>query len=132
MTDLLVDHNVEGHARILLSALQALGWADILGIRLVTFAEVELTGSSTDREVWHRAQDLNMLLRTANRNKSGTDSLEQVLREEHTAQMLPVLTVGRARQLLNDRAYRNACAERIAEIILDLESYRGVSRLFIP
>jgi hypothetical protein len=46
--------------------------------------------------------------------------------------MLPVLTVGRARQLLNDRAYRNACAERIAEIILDLESYRGVSRLFIP
>ena len=50
MTDLLADHNVEGHARILISALQALGWADILEIRLVTFAEVELTGSSTDRE----------------------------------------------------------------------------------
>jgi len=114
VTDLLADHNVEGHARILISALQALGWADMLEIRLVTFAEVELTGSSTDREVWHRAQDLGILLLTANRNKSGVDSLEQVLREDHTALSLPVLTLGRAKKLLNDGAYRNACAERIA------------------
>ena len=132
MSVLLADHNVEGHARLLIGALQALGWVDALDIRLVTFAEVELTGASTDREVWQRAQELGMLLLTANRNKSGADSLEQVLREEHSSQFLPVLTVSRAKKLLNDRAYRNACAERIAEIRLDLDAYRGMPRLFIP
>ena len=68
----------------------------------------------------------------ANRNKSGIDSLEQVLREEHSPQSLPVLTVSRAKKLMNNRAYRNACAERIAEILLDLDAYRGIPRLFIP
>ena len=132
MTALLADHNVEGHARILLSTLQALGWADTLDIRVVTFAEVELTGSSTDREVWHRAQDLSALLLTANRNKSGADSLEQVLHQEHTAYRCQSSTISRAKRLLQDQAYRNACAERVAEIILDLEIYRGIPRLYIP
>lgn len=132
MSVLLADHNVEGHARLLMGALQALGWVDALDIRLVTFIEVGLTGASTDREVWQRAQERGMLLLTANRNKSGTDSLEQVLREEHAPQSLPVLTVSQAKKLLNDRAYRNACAERIAEIVLDLDAYRGIPRLFIP
>jgi len=62
---LLADHNVEGHARLLMGALQSLGWVDTLEIRLVTFAEIELTGASTDREVWQRAQELDMLLLTA-------------------------------------------------------------------
>ena len=52
MTVLLADHNVEGHAQLLLGTLRSLGWADLLDIHLATFAEVELTGASTDREVW--------------------------------------------------------------------------------
>ncbi len=132
MTVLLADHNVEGHAQLLLGALKSLGWADALDIRLATFDKVALTSASTDREVWQRVQELGMLLITANRNRSGTDSLEQVLRDEHSAESLPVLTVSQAKRLLQDRVYRNACAERIAEIIVDLDIYRGVPRLFIP
>lgn len=132
MTVLLADHNVEGHAQLLLRALKSLGWADALDIRLATFDKVALTSASTDREVWQRVQELGMLLITANRNRSGTDSLEQVLRDEHSAESLPVLTVSQAKRLLQDRVYRNACAERIAEIIVDLDIYRGVPRLFIP
>lgn len=131
MTVLLADHNVEGHAQLLLRALKSLGWADALDIRLATFDKVALTSASTDREVWQRVQELGMLLITANRNRSGTDSLEQVLRDEHSAESLPVLTVSQAKRLLQDRVYRNACAERIAEIIVDLDIYRGVPRLFI-
>lgn len=131
MTVLLADHNVEGHAQLLLGALKSLGWADALDIRLATFDKVALTSASTDREVWQRVQELGMLLITANRNRSGTDSLEQVLRDEHSAESLPVLTVSQAKRLLQDRVYRNACAERIAEIIVDLDIYRGVPRLFI-
>lgn len=132
MTVLLADHNVEGHAQLLLRALKSLGWADALDIRLATFDKVALTSASTDREVWQRVQELGMLLITANRNRSGTESLEQVLRDEHSAESLPVLTVSQAKRLLQDRVYRNACAERIAEIIVDLDIYRGVPRLFIP
>lgn len=132
MTVLLADHNVEGHAQLLLGALKSLGWADALDIRLATFDKVALTSASTDREVWQRVQELGMLLITANRNRSGTDSLEQVLRDEHSAESLPVLTVSQAKRLLQDRVYRNACAERIAEIIVELDIYRGVPRLFIP
>ena len=73
-----------------------------------------------------------MLLLTANRNKSRTNSLEQVLLDYHSPQSLTVLTVSQAKRLLQDRAYRNTCAERIAEIILDFEFYRGIPRLFIP
>jgi hypothetical protein len=42
-----------------------------------------------------------------------------------------VITVGNARRL-SERDYREACAERLVEIFLDLEAYLGTSRLFIP
>ena len=132
MTAILADHNLEGHARLLFGALQALGWVDLLDLRPATFPEVGLAPTSTDREVWRRAQELGMLLLTDNRNMSGPDSLERTLIEEHTPLSLPVLTVGRAQRLLADKAYRDACAERLAEIVIDLDMYRGIPRLYLP
>lgn len=129
---LLADHNVEGQAHLLFGALRALGWVDVLDLRLATFAEVGLFADATDREVWHRAQDLGMLLLTDNRNQSGEDSLQQALLEDSTPTSLPVLTVARARRLATEKAYREACAERVAEIIMDIELYRGIPRLYIP
>ena len=73
-----------------------------------------------------------MLLLTDNRNNEGPDALEQTLQDELTPSSLPVLTVGSGERLRRDRPYRVACAERVAEIVVDLETYRGVSRLCIP
>jgi hypothetical protein len=42
-----------------------------------------------------------------------------------------VITFGSAERLI-DRAYRERCAERLAEIAFDLERYLGVGRLLIP
>lgn len=109
MTGLLADHNIEGHARLLFSTLATLGWVELLERRLVTFAEAGLAATSSDREVWRRAQDLGLLLLTDNRNRSGDDSLQQTLLEKYTATSLPVLTVGRVPRLLAHRAYRQAC-----------------------
>jgi hypothetical protein len=81
---LLADYNIEGHAHLLLGTLQALGWADLLDVRVATLVEVGLSESSPDREVWRRVQELGMLLLTANRRRREHDSLEQTLREEHT------------------------------------------------
>ncbi|WP_333275815.1 MULTISPECIES: hypothetical protein [unclassified Microcoleus] len=61
----------------------------------------------------------------------GEDSLEQVIREENTPDSFPVLTIGNIARL-DDRNYRNRCADRIVEVVLDIEQYMGVGRLFIP
>jgi hypothetical protein len=72
-----------------------------------------------------------MLLLTDNRNKEGEDSLEQTLREEVTADSLPVITIGK-RSRLENVEYRELCANRLVEIVVDLDRYIGYSRLFIP
>ena len=132
MITLLADHNVEGHARLLLGALQALGWVELLDLRIANFAELGLAANSSDRVVWRRAQESGMFLLTDNRNHDGPDSLEQTLLEESSPASLPVLTISDATRLRTDRLYRIACAERVVEIIIDLDRYAGIPRLYIP
>jgi hypothetical protein len=73
-----------------------------------------------------------MWLLTDNRNNDGPDSLEQTLLDEDTSACLPVLTVGSADRLRRDTVYRTACAERVVEILVDIERYVGTPRLYIP
>ena len=72
-----------------------------------------------------------MILITNNRNMKGDDSLEQTLREENRPDSLPVLTIGNIYRLAF-RDYRERCADRLLEIGLDLEDYKGRGRIFIP
>lgn len=128
----LIDHNLKGHALVLFGAIASQGWLDIVPIRFVTFAEMELSINSDDRVVWRLAQKNQIILLTANRSMKGKDSLEQVMREENTSVSLPVMTIGNADRLLNDSEYRGQCVESLIEIVLDIDSYRGVRRIFIP
>ncbi len=73
-----------------------------------------------------------MILLTANRSMKGEDSLEQVLREENKVGSFPVITIGDADRFLSDRVYRNRCVDRVLEIVLDIEIWMGVGRLFVP
>ena len=72
-----------------------------------------------------------MILLTHNRNMRDADSLEQTLREENMLTSLPVITVSRADRL-RERTYRERCAVRLVEIVLEIEQYLGAGRLFIP
>jgi len=128
----LVDHNLKGHALVLFGAIASEGWLDIVPIRFVTFAEMDLSIDSDDRVVWRLSQENQMILLTANRSMKGKDSLEQVMREENTSASLPIITVGNADRLLNDSEYRGRCVESLIEIVLDIDSYRGARRIFIP
>lgn len=128
----LIDHNLKGHALVLFGAIASEGWLDIVSIRFVTFAEMELSINSDDRVVWRLAQKNQMILLTANRSMKGKDSLEQVMGEENTSASLPVMSISNADRLLNDSEYRGRCVERLIEIVLDIDSYRGVRRIFIP
>ncbi len=128
----LIDHNFGGHAEILLGNIASQGWLELLPIRFVTFKEMNLSIESNDRVVWRAAQANQMILLTANRSMKGEDSLEQVLREENLVDSFPVITVGDADRFLADRAYRNRCVDRIVEVVLDIPTWMGVGRLFIP
>jgi hypothetical protein len=131
MITVLVDHNMEGQATLLGGTLLTEGWLDLVALRLVTFAEVGLPFDSSDRSVWRFIQAQQMLLLTDNRSMKGEDSLEQTLREENTPTSLPILTIGSVNRL-DEREYREECAERLVEIVLELDNYLGASRIFIP
>lgn len=128
----LIDHNLRGHAVVLLGGLTASGWLDLLSIRFVLFEEVGLSISSDDRIVWQFAQANQLILLTANRSMKGENSLEQVMREENTDKSLPVVTIGNIDRLLAETNYREQCVNRLVEIVVDIEDLRGARRIFIP
>jgi predicted nuclease of predicted toxin-antitoxin system len=127
----LVDYNLDGYALIFLGILTKLGWLEFAPIRFVTFREAGLSMDSSDRIVWRYAQAHQMIILTANRNMKGEDSLEQVMREENTEISLPVVTIGNLDRF-TETDYRERCVERLMEIVLDIDQYKGAGRLFIP
>ncbi|MEY3556455.1 MAG: ACP S-malonyltransferase [Microcystis sp.] len=127
----LIDHNIEGQSLILFGSITSEGWLETLPIRFISFDEVELPITSSDRVVWRFAQENQMILLTANRSMKGEDSLEQVIREECLPTSLPVVTLANVARII-EREYREECVDRLIEIALYLENYLGVSRLFIP
>lgn len=131
MITILLDQNIKGAALLILGTIATQGWLDLLELRVVTFDDIGLPEGTDDRTIWRFVQERQMLLLTDNRNGSGADSLERVMREEGTAGSLPVLTIGNAERL-GEAAYRARCVARLIEIIFDLENLRGSTRLFIP
>jgi len=130
--NILVDHNLRGHSVVLAGSLVASGWLELISIRFVLFEEVGLEVNSNDRVVWRCAQANKMILLTANRSMKGKDSLEQVMREENTQTSLPVITIGNIDRLLAEPEYRHRCVNRLVDIVVDIEDYRGARRIFIP
>ena len=118
----IIDHSIEGQALMLFGSITAGGWVDLLSIRFVIFEEVQLPINSSDRIVWRFAQDNQMILVTANRSMKGTDSLEQVIREESSPTSLPVVTLGNIDRVA-ERDYREQCVDRLIEVVLYIENY---------
>jgi hypothetical protein len=131
VTTILVDHNLEGQAAQLSEILVADGWLELAAVRFITLQQAGLLPDSSDRMIWRFAQAHGMLLLTDNRNMKGADSLEQTMREEGTNTSLPVITIGNSVRL-KELAYRTGCANRLIEIILDIDIYRGARRLYVP
>jgi predicted nuclease of predicted toxin-antitoxin system len=127
----LVDYNLTGDALLLEETLIAEGWLNLFPIRFFTFKEVGLPMDSSDRVVWDFAQANQMMLITANRNMKGADSLEQTMREQNTVTSLPIITIGNPDRM-DENVYRQRCAARLMDILIDLDNCLGAGRLFIP
>lgn len=128
---ILADHNIEGWAILLWRTITNEGWLDLCPMKLVMFSDIGLSDNANDRVVWRFAQAEKMILLTANRNMEGDDSLEQIIRTANTLTSSPVVTIANLDNL-KDSAYREACAERLLEIVFDLDNYMGTARIFIP
>ena len=127
----LLDHHMKRQGILLWATMGSEGWLKLLDIPMLTFTDVGLSIDSSDREVWRFAQAKQLILLTGNRNKDGADSLEQTIREENTPDSLPVITVGIVDRL-EEHTYREQSAERLVEIILNIENYLGAGRIYIP
>jgi hypothetical protein len=133
MQIVLSDHNCEGQARAIFRALDTGGYLKLIPMELRLFVDVGLSASAEDAAVWQHCQDNGFVLLTGNRKTSdGERSLESTIRRLRTAESLPVLTISNLRRVLSDPAYCQDCSLRLAEVILNIETYRGVHRLYLP
>ena len=53
------------------------------------------------------------------------------MREENSSTSFPIITVGDLDRL-DESEYRERCVDHLVEIVLEIENYMGVGRLFIP
>jgi hypothetical protein len=132
MIGLLVDHNIERQGRLLWSQFSETQWHALQVSSMTTLVDAGLSPEASDRELWSLCQQQQLLLLTANRNRRGKDSLQAVLDELNNVTSLPILTLSNANRVLADSVYRELCAYRIADVVLELKHYLGAARLFIP
>lgn len=127
---ILLDHDCEGYAVFLVTALPETGWQSLLTVEFIRLRDLGLPDDASDQEIWRRCQADRLLLITQNRNQDDETSLHATIQRESTALSLPVLTIPRIERLvLAD--YRHRAAHRLAEIIIDLENYLGAGRIFL-
>ncbi len=91
-----------------------------------------LPHDSSDAVIWRTCQKEKLVLVTANRNASGPDSLEPVIRNEGQPDSLPVITLANPQRLPKDRPYTENVAERLLERLLDINRFLGTGRLYVP
>lgn len=130
---ILSDENCLGQVEAIFDELEQLGYVELLELALLSWKEAGLKKGMDDEDIWRYCQQNNCLLVTSNR--TGDDkqkSLEFVVRRLVTPTSLPVLTIGNPKRVIPDRRYCAACAQRLADIVFEIEVYRGVTRLYIP
>jgi len=127
----LLDHDVEGQAPFLEAGLRETGWNQYLHLEFIRLRDLNVPDNATDQEIWRYVQRERFLLLTNNRNREDELSLQATIERESTRDSLPVITVSDKDQLVVP-AYRQQAAHKLAELVIYLENYLGVGRVFIP
>jgi hypothetical protein len=135
MRGILADVNIQGQVEILRLILEGDYWAEFwrqLSLGVYHFADVGLEGNTPDSVIWRVCQQRELILITANRNADGPDSLETAIRNENTAQSLPVFTLADAEGIRHERSYAERVVERLLDYLMNIEKVRGAGRLYLP
>ena len=130
---ILADNDVGGAITALRRVLESEEWIEFitaLNLRFIAFENVGLAHNASDYAVWCRCQEIGAVLITGNR-ASGSESLEQVIRNHSKADSLPVVTIGDPQRLVRDPRYTRSCAICLLDLLERLDALRGTGRLFI-
>jgi hypothetical protein len=130
-TTILLDHDIEGHAKYLQAGLRETGWDRDVTVTFVHLRDLGLSNDSSDQDIWRFAQRHRLLLITSNRNQENETSQQATIERENTPEALPVLTLSQANRLLLPD-YRQQAVHKLVEIIIYLENYLGIGRIYIP
>jgi hypothetical protein len=135
MRAIMADNDVLGQMQILVQLLNSEAWRDIwaslnLGVR--TFAELGLRPDESDAVVWAVCQSEEIILITGNRNRDGPDSLEATIQSSNLPTSLPVFTLADPDQVLGSRAYAHRVVESMLQALLEIDTFRGAGRLWLP
>jgi len=128
---ILLDHGIEGYAVYLRARWQEAGWDQYVTIEFLRLHDIHLPDDASDQEIWRRSQEERLLLITHNRHRDDETSLQATIERENTPDALPVITISSVEKL-RATDYRQQAAHKLAEIILYLEDYLGVGRVYIP
>jgi len=132
---ILADQNNEGHVAALARRLQSEPWREFwesLRLSVLTFADLGLLPETPDVLLWQACQQHEAILITINRNADGPDSLEATIRGQNTSTSLPVMTLANPTRFLQERDYAERVVEQLLVYLLDIDSYRGAGRLYLP
>jgi hypothetical protein len=135
MPGMVPDNDILGHFRVLLGHHESPTWQDVwrrLEIAIHSFDSLGLLRTSSDREIWHKCQQEHVILITANRNDDGPDSLETTIRNSNTPESLPVFTLANADRIRLSSAYAEQVVERLLIVLMDLDNFGGVGRVWLP
>lgn len=135
MGGILADISIQGQVEILGHIWESAYWKEVwvsLGWPILTLDDLGLVAQTPDVVIWRICQERQLLLITANRNHDGDDSLEATIRRENQADSLPVFTIADAEHLRNSRDYAERVVQKLLEYFLEIDSYRGAGRLFVP
>jgi len=66
------------------------------------------------------------------RPSAGQAGLEATIQHQNTPQSLPVFTLANDQRVLRDRQYAETVADRLIDVLFDIDSYRGTGRIYLP
>jgi hypothetical protein len=131
ITRILLDHDIEGYVVFFKAGLQETGWDQYVTVEFLRLRDLGLSDEQSDQAIWRRVQNDRLLFITNNRNHEGETSLQATIENESKTDSLPVLTISSVEKLVQ-ADYRQQTVHRLVEVLLYLERYLGVSRIYIP
>jgi hypothetical protein len=128
---ILLDHDIEGYAVFLQAGLRETGWDQYFTVEFCRLHDIGLSDDQSDQDIWRRVQHDRLLLITHNRNRDDENSLQATIETETRPDSLSVLTIPNIAKLTS-ADYRRQTVHKLAEVVLYLEHYLGVGRVYLP
>ena len=136
MVHLLVDGNLDGHAKL---AGHAIPLRDVarkceinLDIRFLHLEQVGLDRNTKDDIVWRLCQQQGYYLLTANRNRESEDSLEATISAKARPIVCRCSPSPTPIASTKVHAYLEEVVESLLDYLLYAENCRGTGRLYLP